>query len=63
MHRFLPTIILLLFSGLLMSQEQTSKDTRSADREALRVGVIGLVHTHVHWLLGREDLHNISLTL
>ncbi|MCB0637797.1 MAG: hypothetical protein KDC54_14305, partial [Lewinella sp.] len=24
-------------------------------QKPLRVGIIGLVHTHVHWLLGRED--------
>lgn len=27
----------------------------------LRVGVIGLVHTHVHWILGREDHGDIEI--
>ena len=27
----------------------------------LRVGVIGLVHTHVHWILGREDMGDIEI--
>lgn len=27
----------------------------------LRVGVVGLVHTHVHWILGREDRGDIQI--
>ena len=27
----------------------------------LRVGVVGLVHTHVHWILGREDAGDIEI--
>ncbi|WP_420320647.1 Gfo/Idh/MocA family protein [Flagellimonas sp.] len=27
----------------------------------LRVGVAGLTHTHVHWILGREDIGDIDL--
>ncbi len=27
----------------------------------LRVGVVGLVHTHVHWILGREDKGDITI--
>ncbi|MEL6917061.1 MAG: Gfo/Idh/MocA family oxidoreductase [Bacteroidota bacterium] len=27
----------------------------------LRVGVIGLVHTHVHWILGREKIGDIEI--
>jgi predicted dehydrogenase len=29
--------------------------------EALKIGVIGLVHTHVHWILGREDIGDIEI--
>ncbi|MEM6844900.1 MAG: Gfo/Idh/MocA family oxidoreductase [Bacteroidota bacterium] len=29
--------------------------------EPLRVGVVGLVHTHVHWILGREDRGDIEI--
>ncbi|MEM7575630.1 MAG: Gfo/Idh/MocA family oxidoreductase [Bacteroidota bacterium] len=29
--------------------------------EALRVGVVGLVHTHVHWILGREHYGDIEI--
>ncbi|MBV6655495.1 MAG: Gfo/Idh/MocA family oxidoreductase [Mameliella sp.] len=30
-------------------------------QEPLKVGIIGLVHTHVHWLLGREDRGDIDI--
>lgn len=29
--------------------------------KTLRIGVIGLVHTHVHWILGREDRGDIAI--
>lgn len=29
--------------------------------EPLRVGVVGLVHTHVHWILGRENRGDIQI--
>ncbi len=30
-------------------------------KTTLRVGVIGLVHTHVHWILGREEQGDIEI--
>lgn len=27
----------------------------------LKIGVIGLTHTHVHWILGREDQEDITI--
>lgn len=32
-----------------------------AQTAVLRVGVVGLTHTHVHWILGREDRGNIKI--
>ena len=32
-----------------------------AQHTALRVGVVGLTHTHVHWILGREDRGDIKI--
>ena len=29
--------------------------------EPVRIGVVGLVHSHVHWILGREDLGDIQI--
>ncbi|WP_422080365.1 Gfo/Idh/MocA family protein [Ulvibacterium sp.] len=30
-------------------------------KKPLRIGVVGLVHTHVHWILGREKLGDIEI--
>ena len=32
-----------------------------AQNQPLRVGVVGLVHTHVHWILGREDRGDMEI--
>ena len=37
------------------------KETYKYDGEPLKVGVIGLVHTHVHWILGREKIGDIEI--
>ena len=41
-------ILLVSFDGLAQS-------------EPLRVGIVGLTHTHVHWILGREDRGDIQI--
>ena len=33
----------------------------SPSKKPLRVAVIGLVHTHVHWILGRENRGDIEI--
>ena len=32
-----------------------------AQKEPVNVGVVGLTHTHVHWILGREDRSDIQI--
>ncbi len=32
-----------------------------AQENPLRIGVAGLTHTHVHWILGREDIGDIEI--
>lgn len=32
-----------------------------AQKESLKVGVVGLTHTHVHWILGRENIGDIEI--
>src|SRR5687767_8990397 len=54
-RRFL--LITLLFN--LSIQVMAQKD--EAAQKPLRIGVIGLVHTHVHWILGRENKGDIEL--
>lgn len=46
------------------SEEETTENPVSAyqyDGTPLRVGVVGLVHTHVHWILGREKAGDIEI--
>lgn len=53
----LKTILLFLLfisiSGSTFSEAQTT--------EPLKVGVVGLTHTHVHWILGRPDRGDIEI--
>lgn len=35
--------------------------TSLAQEKPLRIGVAGLTHTHVHWILGREDIGDIEI--
>ena len=45
----------ILFSTPLFSQKDTTA------QKPLRVGIVGLVHTHVHWILGREKRGDIEI--
>ena len=47
---FLPLLLLL---SMIKIEAQ--------DKAALKVGVVGLTHTHVHWILGREDRGDIEI--
>lgn len=47
MKRFLLTLLTLLMIGSLQAQEIKSKP--------MRIAVVGLVHTHVHWILNRAS--------
>ena len=50
------TLFGLLFStGIVMAQKDTTI------QKPLRVAVVGLVHTHVHWILGREKKADIEI--
>ena len=42
-------------------QFETMSQNKSNPASTLRVGVIGLVHTHVHWILGREKRDDIEI--
>ncbi len=44
----------LLMPFLLASQS-------AKPEKPMRVGIVGLVHTHVHWILGREDRGDIEI--
>jgi predicted dehydrogenase len=51
--KWLATLLILI--SFLETSAQSSSD------EPLRVGVVGLVHSHVHWILGREDRGDIEI--
>lgn len=71
---FLPNSMLLfiLFMSTAACHTEGTSDTNESStsiteteniivKDPLRVAVIGLVHTHVHWLLGREDRGDIEI--
>ncbi|MEL6866408.1 MAG: Gfo/Idh/MocA family oxidoreductase, partial [Bacteroidota bacterium] len=53
-------ISLIMSCALLFSLSLFSKSAAVSD-SPLRVGVVGLVHTHVHWILGREKRGDIEI--
>jgi len=55
MKRILTILGLMVFTQTLHAQSDSSR------QRPLRIGVIGLVHTHVHWILGREKKDDIEI--
>lgn len=47
--------------ALLLLSPLAARAQDPADHPPLRVGVVGLVHTHVHWILGRPDRGDIEI--
>jgi predicted dehydrogenase len=50
-----PIVFLVLFSFSVRAQKDTARN------KPLRVAIVGLVHTHVHWILGRENRGDIEI--
>ncbi len=51
-----------LFTGLILGLFLITTNSYSqSSNEVLNVGVVGLTHTHVHWILGREDRGDIKI--
>ncbi|GAB5524900.1 MAG: Gfo/Idh/MocA family oxidoreductase [Roseivirga sp.] len=44
-----------------MSLSTSPKAFAQSDTQPVRIGVIGLTHTHVHWILGREKRPDIEI--
>ena len=55
--RFVALCVLFLVTVTVQAQPESDGPS-----EPLRVGVVGLVHSHVHWILGREALGDIEIT-
>jgi len=56
---FLRFILLISLLFNLSNQVMAQKDKEI--KKPLRIGVVGLVHTHVHWILGRENRGDIEI--
>jgi predicted dehydrogenase len=52
---------ILLGSLLLMCGMEGRTQQDSSKNRPLRIGIVGLVHTHVHWILGREKKGDIEI--
>ncbi|MDD8018657.1 MAG: Gfo/Idh/MocA family oxidoreductase, partial [Bacteroidota bacterium] len=52
------TIFFSLVSIVFMNVQMFGQ---TAKTEPLKIGVIGLTHTHVHWILGRPDRGDIKI--
>ncbi|MDR5589239.1 Gfo/Idh/MocA family oxidoreductase [Christiangramia sp. SM2212] len=50
---------LLLF--LLIAMNVFSNIYAQTETDPLKLGVIGLTHTHVHWILGREEIGDVEI--
>lgn len=73
MKNFVEIGLLVLFSLFIAGcADQSSKNIADPDIKhhsepyeymgsSLKVGVVGLVHTHVHWILGREKVGDIEI--
>ena len=69
--RLLPCLLLILISSCMQpakpgldegkSPQAETQSTYQYPGKPLRVGVVGLVHTHVHWILGREKWGDIEI--
>lgn len=53
-------LAILLFSLFQIHQARPTEAGHSAIKP-LRVGIVGLVHDHVHWILGRKDRGDIEI--
>ena len=54
-------IVLILYLPMSAKADAGLYTNTPDPEQPLRVGVVGLVHTHVHWILGREDRGDIEI--
>ncbi len=53
--------VIVIFFCLFISSSLVQAQNNLNVKKPLRVGIVGLVHTHVHWILGREKLGDIEI--
>jgi len=56
LQRSFSVIVLLLGIAVQLSAQKDS-----LHQKPLRIGIVGLVHTHVHWILGRENRGDVEI--
>ncbi|WP_297691555.1 Gfo/Idh/MocA family oxidoreductase [uncultured Eudoraea sp.] len=70
MVRYLLTFTFVLAFSVLIAQGSNANELKMIEvsgfksgiqSKTLKVGVIGLVHTHMHWILGRENRGDIEI--
>ena len=49
------------FVSIVIISVLLSLKVQSQTKKPLRIAVAGLTHTHVHWILGREDIGDIEI--
>ena len=52
---------LIIVLVLLVCNPSTAQNNNSNSNSPMRVAVVGLVHDHVHWILGREKRGDIEI--
>ena len=57
--RYIASFVIVLC--ILFMSKSISAQEKKAPAKPLRIGVVGLVHTHVHWILGRKDRGDIEI--
>jgi predicted dehydrogenase len=61
-QKWMGLILLVSISSLIQAQDSNMEFKKIEEtQKPLRIGVVGLVHTHVHWILGREEVGDIEI--
>ncbi len=59
-HPWIPGIILLLMTMMIIGPQKMHGRSQEPG-SPVKIGIVGLVHTHVHGLLGRKDRGDIEI--
>ena len=57
----IPFFILMITTGSGFPKDSATHPQIHNETKPLKVGIIGLVHDHVHWVLGREKIGDIEI--
>lgn len=61
LRKTIPFFILIITTGFGLPKNSEDHPEIQNETKPLKVGVIGLVHDHVHWILGREKIGDIEI--